>query len=963
MKMLKLITAALLATLALAACNKEDDAPTGGLKPGQVDIRTSIVSTPAAGTRATLDPADGSGTFDDDDEINLTVYGGNNIPTNFAYSKNNPLTWEKIKRDAGEAATYTFCGWYNTNPFAFSVNNPTFNAATATDPDLLLATPTAVAEGATVNLPFHHAMHRLIIQMSCDIAELGVTNEQYLAKKISLLNMNAAAAVDVKTGTVTPGEATDADGDYGTKTGLPIFIIAPQKVATGTEWIKIELADMTFVYKMPATLKDGTPLTQLESGKQLTLMLTLKKTPAGDPEVVLSGHQISGWSNGNEINGELSLGEVSTLNDLNTAIANATSTDPANPTRITLGSDITITSSIDLKDAGTKARSGAATRYIEIDGNGKCLSAVGNNEVIFRIYENYSLTLKNIRLEGDKASCIYLETGAAILESGTTVTLKSGNNTNLAAVNVPEGSITLKEGATVTSQSNSQYAVFCGSSLAKLHLEGGTVSGHIVLTRPSITVAKALPDGFNGQLYIVLAANNGDLIQAAAGYTLTETDRSKFTIVSVSDMYNNDVTSQSSLYLDAASNSIKLQIGNDTPATSGTIDMTGKTAEQVKAAINAALAAGITELKLTGPIANSGMDGTTYSSPFHTTNITKIDLTEVTGWAAVECDGNNLTTETVIGLPASAFVSCTSLTDVKLPAEVKAIGAFAFERCSSLTTINLESVTHVGNGAFGSCGALADVSLPEATTLYAGAFANTAFVSINLPKVTAISVEPNATATSWGSFKQCTQLTAFSAPLLTDIGNNTFSGCTKLKTINIPNVATIGETAFQKCESLESITFDKVTTIGKQAFAYCPAVTTVALPLAEKIGERAFRNCTALTEITLPKAALINLCAFSTCTELKTLRLPAATKIDNYIADGCSKLTLIEVTAAGELTSSDGTSLNNSGSFDNMSTTPPFTSTTCDLVLNTDKKAGGTGVPLASGNTWADATWKSITYR
>lgn len=939
MKMLKLITAALLATLALAACNKEDDAPTGGLKPGQVDIRTSIVSTPAAGTRATLDPADGSGTFDDDDEINLTVYGGNNTPTNFPYSKNNPLTWEKIKRDAGEAATYTFCGWYNTNPYAFSMANPTFNAATATDPDLLLATPATVAEGETVNLPFHHAMHRLIIQMSCDIAELGVTHEQFVAAKASLLNMNAAAAVDVKTGTVTPGEATDADGDYGTKTGLPIFIIAPQKVATGTEWIKIELADMTFVYKMPATLKDGTPLTQLESGKQLTLMLNLKKSPAGDPEVVLSGHQISGWSNENEINGELSLGEVSTLTDLNTAIANATSTDPDNPTRITLGSDITITSSIDLKDAGTKARSGAATRYIEIDGNGKCLNAVGNNEVIFRIYENYSLTLKNIRLEGDKAPCIYLEEGAAILESGTTVTLKSGNDISIAAVNVAEGSVTLKEGATVISQSNSHNAVFCSSSLAKLHLEGGTVSGHIGLTRPSITVAKALPDGFNGQLYIILAINKGDLIQAAAGYTLTEADRSKFTIVFVGNSNWDDVTSESSLYLDAASNSIKLRIGNEPPPDPSKIDMTGKSADQVKNAIDAALGAGITELKLTGPIANSGMDGTAMSSPFYSNKIiTKIDLTEVTGWAVVDCDNNAQTTETVAGLPGWAFAYCTNLIEVKLPAGVKAIGKNAFVNCSSLTTINMESVTHVGRLAFNNCTALATVSLDEAITIYEGAFNATGLTSIVLPKATAISV---GDGTGTGSFGNCKALTSFDASLLTDIGKGTFMNSDKLETVKAPKAETIGDNAFGGCTALKSIEFQHATTIGKTAFSRCWGLITISLPKATTIGDRAFSDCSAVT----------------------TIELPAATKFGIGILDGCGKLTRLVMSAPENLTDFSGKPISGSTISNDSDYNTPFNPAACNLVLNANKRSGSGGAPAASGSTWCDKTWKTIEYK
>ena len=65
MKTTKLITAALLATLALAACNN-DDAP----KSEQVDIRTTIcanndITNADIGTRATIAP-DGSGLSDTD---------------------------------------------------------------------------------------------------------------------------------------------------------------------------------------------------------------------------------------------------------------------------------------------------------------------------------------------------------------------------------------------------------------------------------------------------------------------------------------------------------------------------------------------------------------------------------------------------------------------------------------------------------------------------------------------------------------------------------------------------------------------------------------------------------------------------------------------------------------------------------------------------------------------------------
>lgn len=596
MKTTKFITAVLLATLALAACNKDNETPEGGLRPGQVDIRTSIVGTPTVETRATLDPTDGSGTFDDDDMIMLVVYGSKPTGSVLEYSKNAPRTWEEIKTFVGESDTYTFCGWY-TNPNVFPINGTTFNAATATDPDLLLAVPATVAEGATVNLPFRHVMHQLIINLTGNMADLGVTIEQFNATKVSLLNMNATAEVDVSTGTVTPGEAWEPDGDYGTKTDLYDFIIAPQKVATDTEWIKIELADMTFIYKVPATLNNGTPLNELESGKRLTLMLTLKKSPTGQTNVVLSGSTISAW-----------------------------------------GTQGTIDDSVDADD-------------------------------------------------------------------------------------------------------------------------------------------------------------------------------------------------------------------DTPPATSGDIDMTGKTVKQTKAAIQAALAAGFTDLKLTGPIANSGIkhmanaldDESTF---FENTQITKIDLTEVTGWVAVEWDGNPQTIETEIGLPAYAFYGCENLTEVKLPKEVEAIGQLAF------------------NG----------------------------------------------------------------------------------------------------CKSLKSIDFENVTTIGYRAFILCTAAATINLPSATTIGSEAFYACSAVKEIELPEATTLFDFSFSKCTALTTLRLPKATKMDTYLVSGCGSLTRIEMTAAGNITDTAGGGLS-SQFFGNGAADSKFDPKACTLVLNTDKQEGGTGKPLAQGNSWARKEFKQIEYK
>ena len=104
---------------------------------------------------------------------------------------------------------------------------------------------------------------------------------------------------------------------------------------------------------------------------------------------------------------------------------------------------------------------------------------------------------------------------------------------------------------------------------------------------------------------------------------------------------------------------------------------------------------------------------------------------------------------------------------------VKVIGNRTFERCDSLTSINIpNSVTNIGDEAFHVCKSLTDINIPNS--------------------VTNIGDE----AFSW-----CESLTSINIPNgVTNIGNGTFEGCWSLTSINIPNsVTNIGNNAFRVC--------------------------------------------------------------------------------------------------------------------------------------------------------------------
>ena len=156
--------------------------------------------------------------------------------------------------------------------------------------------------------------------------------------------------------------------------------------------------------------------------------------------------------------------------------------------------------------------------------------------------------------------------------------------------------------------------------------------------------------------------------------------------------------------------------------------------------------------------------------------------------------GGNEYKVTAVG--ASAFID-NSFTGLTAPTTVKAIGNSAFDRCHSLTSINIPSATSIGNYAFAECGLLTSINIHSATSI--GSFA----------------------------FSYCHSLTSINLPSATSIGGCTFVGCDFIKSVSLPSVTTINNSAFDSCFSLESVSIPSATSIGIYAFNGCRSLTTI----------------------------------------------------------------------------------------------------------------------------------------
>ena len=407
------------------------------------------------------------------------------------------------------------------------------------------------------------------------------------------------------------------------------------------------------------------------------------------------------------------------------------------PTLVTLGGNITIPAG---GDYTTPPMNGSG--HFKIDGGGHTMTwEDGNN---YHFLGNFSpdadavyIELTNINLvQQDIKSAVCVINGRITLGKDVALTMNGQYGDMIVAVG-EKAVLELGEGFELSCTAVSSSCCVIVQEGATLVLNGGkTAAGAYIdlncdfysaASHPLISVPKAL----TGDVHLLFTMTGvTSIAQGAGGYQLTQADcdHLKVNPESMVSLYGEPLQKYDDnfeLYLDpAAEHQIKLRRKNFTPPTSGNIDMTSMTADEAQLTIRAAVAAGFTDLKLTGELSKIGMGGN-WGTFINNKKITKCDLTGVTGWGRTPT------------LPELAFMNCTALQEVTLPDDVRVIGSSAFFGCAALTTVNLSQVTWINLNAFYECTSLEMLILDNVTEIGREVFYGcTSLKTLKIPKCT-----------------------------------------------------------------------------------------------------------------------------------------------------------------------------------------------------------------------------------
>ncbi len=245
----------------------------------------------------------------------------------------------------------------------------------------------------------------------------------------------------------------------------------------------------------------------------------------------------------------------------------------------------------------------------------------------------------------------------------------------------------------------------------------------------------------------------------------------------------------------------------------------------------------------------------------------------------------------------SAFEGCTKLVKVRVESENVSApsGLVVFEDCIRLKTVEFaEGLTRIPGYLFEKVASLEEVIIPASVIVIGNsAFEGTGLKTVDLPS----SVEDIRSL----AFAECESLVSVKLPANLKKLSNSFVDCPSLKTINIPkDLETSKYSPFEGCTNLTDVTFSEDTTVVNKNLLKNSGVTEITLPEGvATIEKNAFEGCENLETISLPETLeTISEEAFLGCESLDNVDIPdSVTDIGERAFKGCSSLSILDISS------------------------------------------------------------------
>ena len=207
--------------------------------------------------------------------------------------------------------------------------------------------------------------------------------------------------------------------------------------------------------------------------------------------------------------------------------------------------------------------------------------------------------------------------------------------------------------------------------------------------------------------------------------------------------------------------------------------------------------------------------------------------------------------DSVTSIESQAFVNCTALEEVRLPAHLEALGEKVFENTPWFDNRPDGLVCEQGY-LLGVHGTLpqGDVVVPKGVSLVS----QSAFTGNQ--DLTSLTLPSSVKTINYGAFDGCRNLTAVNGlEYVRELSPFAFRNCVKLSSITLNDALTIiPRSAFENCESIKTLSLPRsLKELSPDSFRGCRGLTAVSLPDGiTVIDDYAFVNCTSLTQISLP---------------------------------------------------------------------------------------------------------------